>query len=77
MEKEYSMILCSTIVVAFFVHYVFSILQLTKKDALTGLLNKHAYYATIDDMLKESDEMIYANIAKYYQSAGIDCRKIE
>ena len=43
--KDYSKIFCSTIVVAVFVYYVFSILQLTTKDALTGLLNRQAYYA--------------------------------
>ena len=45
--KEYSKIFCTTIAVALFVYYVFLILQLTKKDALTGLLNRQAYYAAI------------------------------
>ena len=44
-KKEYSKIFCSTIAIALFVYYVFSILQLTKKDPLTGLLNRQAYYA--------------------------------
>ena len=47
MGKEYSKIFCTTIGVALFVYYVFLILQLTKKDALTGLLNRQAYYAEI------------------------------
>lgn len=45
--KDYSKIFCTTIAVALFVYYVFLILQLTKKDALTGLLNRQAYYAAI------------------------------
>ncbi len=43
--KEYAQIFCTTISVALFVYYVFSILQLTKKDSLTGLMNRQAYYA--------------------------------
>ena len=43
--KDYSHIFCTTIAVALFVYYVFLILQLTKKDALTGLLNRQAFYA--------------------------------
>lgn len=46
--KDYSKIFCTTIAIALFVYYVFLILQLTKKDALTGLLNRQAYYAYID-----------------------------
>ena len=47
--SDYAQIFCKTIAVALFVYYVFSMLQLTKKDALTGLLNRQAYYADIDD----------------------------
>ena len=47
--KEYSKIFCTTIAIALFVYYVFMILQLTKKDALTGLLNRQAYYAFVRD----------------------------
>lgn len=56
--KEYSKIFCTTIAVALFVHYVFSILQLTKKDALTGLLNRHAYYADIADNPKDITALV-------------------
>ena len=45
--KEYSKIFCTTIAIALFDYYVFLILQLTKKDALTGLLNRQAYYASL------------------------------
>ena len=51
--KEYSKIFCTTIAIALFVYYVFLILQLTKKDALTGLLNRQAYYAYIDNYYKD------------------------
>lgn len=43
--RDYSKIFCTTIAISLFVYYVFQILQLTKKDALTGLLNRQAYYA--------------------------------
>jgi len=45
--KAYSEIFVTTIVVALFIYYVFSILQLTSKDSLTGLLNRQAYYAAV------------------------------
>lgn len=51
--KEYSKIFCSTIAIGLFVYYVFLILQLTKKDALTGLLNRQAYYSSISGGKKE------------------------
>jgi len=47
--KDYSRIFCPTIAVALYVYYVFSILQLTKKDSLTGLLNRQAYYADVEN----------------------------
>lgn len=46
--KDYSKIFCSTIMIALFVYHIFSMLQLTSTDALTGLFNRHAFYATID-----------------------------
>ena len=45
--KDYAAIFCSTIGVALFVYYVFSILEQTKKDALTGLLNRQAFESDI------------------------------
>ena len=47
--KDYSKIFCTTIAIALFVYYVFLILQLTKKDSLTGLLNRQAFYAATRD----------------------------
>ena len=43
--SDYAQVFCPTIAVSMFVYYVFTILQLTKRDALTGLLNRQAYYA--------------------------------
>ena len=45
--SKYSQIFCTTIAIALFAYYVFSVLQLTKMDALTGLLNRQAYYADV------------------------------
>ncbi len=45
--RDYSQIFCTTIAIALYVYYVFSILKLTKIDSLTGLLNRQAYYADI------------------------------
>lgn len=51
--KEYFKIFCPTMAIGIFVYYVFLILQLTKKDALTGLLNRHAYYALMESDIKD------------------------
>lgn len=47
--KKYHVIFSDTIMIALFVYYVFSFFMLTSKDALTGLLNRQAFYSTIDD----------------------------
>lgn len=52
--SDFSKIFCSTIAIALFVYYVFEILQQTKKDSLTGLLNRHAYHA---DICKNPEEI--------------------
>ena len=52
--SDFSKIFCSTIAIALFVYYVFEILQQTKKDSLTGLLNRHAYNA---DICKNPEEI--------------------
>lgn len=44
---DFAKIFCSTLGTALFIYYVFEILQQTKKDSLTGLLNRHAYQADI------------------------------
>ena len=47
--KQYASIFCITIAIALFSYFEFSVLQLTKTDALTGLLNRHAYFSDIND----------------------------
>ena len=47
--KEYAQVFCTTIAISVFVYYVFLILQVTKIDPLTGLLNRQAYYADIEN----------------------------
>lgn len=56
--KDYSQIFCVTITIALFVYHVFSILQLTEKDALTGLLNRQAFYNTINSESKEINALV-------------------
>ena len=51
--KHYSKIFVTTIGIALFVYYVFLIFQLTKKDALTGLFNRQAYYASTKTNAKD------------------------
>ena len=43
--KDFAQMFCVTIAIALLVYYEFSLLQTTKKDPLTGVLNRHAYYA--------------------------------
>ena len=45
---RYVSIFCSTLAIAIFAYYEFNILSLTKKDSLTGLLNRQSYYADIN-----------------------------
>lgn len=42
--SAFAQIFCSIIAVSLFIYYVFTVLELTKKDSLTGLLNRQAYY---------------------------------
>lgn len=42
--RKFSQMFCITIAIALFVFYEFSIHQITKKDSLTGVLNRQAYY---------------------------------
>lgn len=46
-QEGFASIYCVTIAIALFSYFEFSILQLTKNDPLTGLLNRHAYYADV------------------------------
>lgn len=56
--KDYSKIFCTTIAIGLFVYYVFLILQLTTKDALTGLLNRQSFYAEIHKNSKDITAVI-------------------
>ena len=56
--KDYSQIFCVTITVALFVYYVFLILQLTEKDALTGLLNRQSFYASTGNDSKDINALV-------------------
>ena len=56
--KDFSKLFCITIVIAVFVHYVFSILQQTEKDSLTGLLNRQAFYASIENDAKSINALV-------------------
>ena len=43
--KKYSHMFCITIAIALFIYFEFLMLQGTKKDPLTGVLNRQAYFA--------------------------------
>ena len=55
---EYASIFCITIAIALFSYFEFSVLQLTNKDSLTGLLNRHAYYADVSNDPKSISAII-------------------
>ncbi len=56
--KDYSKLFCVTITIALFVYYVFLILQLTEKDALTGLLNRQSFYSATSNDEKEINAIV-------------------
>ena len=41
---DFAEIFCTIIAVSLFIYYVFTVLEYTKKDVLTGLLNRQAYF---------------------------------
>lgn len=45
--SDYSHIFCPTIATALYIYHDFSLLMLTKKDSLTGLLNRQSYYSDL------------------------------
>ena len=45
--KEFSALFCTIIGISLFVYFVFSIFDIAKKDPLTHLLNRQAYYADV------------------------------
>ena len=46
--RAYLEIFCPTIAIMLYVYHVFTVYEMTKKDVLTGLLNRQAYYADIN-----------------------------
>ena len=57
-QADYASIFCIIIAIAVFAYYEFTIIQLTKKDSLTGLLNRHAYFADINNDPKSISALI-------------------
>ena len=51
--SSFAQIFCTIIAVSLFIYYVFTVLELTKKDALTGLLNRQAYYIETSRYFKD------------------------
>ena len=47
LKENYASMFCAIIAVALFAYFQFSVLQLTKKDSLTGLLNRQAYFSDV------------------------------
>ena len=56
--EDFSKLFCSTVADAMFIYYVFEILQQTKKDSLTGLLNRYAYEADINSNSEDITSLI-------------------
>lgn len=56
--KDYSRIFCVTVIISLFVYHVFTILQLTEKDALTGLLNRQSFYSAVNNDVKDIHALI-------------------
>ena len=56
--KDFSQMFCTTIAISLFSYYVFQIMTQTKKDPLTGLLNRLAYYADIQTDAKEITSIV-------------------
>ena len=52
-STDVSKIFCPTTAVALFIYYVFTIIQQTKKDSLTELLNRQAFHA--DSLMNRED----------------------
>ncbi len=56
--KDFSQMFCTTIAISLFAYYVFQIMTQTKKDPLTGLLNRLAYYADIQTDTKDITSLV-------------------
>ncbi|MBQ7249971.1 MAG: diguanylate cyclase [Bacilli bacterium] len=49
LQGDFASIFCLIIAIALFSYFEFTLLQIVKKDSLTGLLNRHAYYADVNN----------------------------
>ena len=49
LQGDFASIFCLVIAIALFSYFEFMLLQLVKKDSLTGLLNRHAYFADVSN----------------------------
>ena len=58
LKESYSSIFCLIIAIALFAYHEFSIHALTKKDSLTGLLNRQAYYADVSHDSKNISSIV-------------------
>ena len=56
--SQFSEIYCTTVGAGIFIYYVFLIIQLSNKDALTGVLNRQAFNAETSNDEKEITAMI-------------------
>ena len=56
--SDFSKVFCPTLAVALFIYYVFEILELTKKDSLTGLLNRNAFETDIGNNPEDITSLI-------------------
>ena len=57
-KNDFAKLFCPTLAVALFIYYVFEILQQTKKDSLTGLLNRYAFETDMDSNPEEITSLI-------------------
>lgn len=57
-HDDYASMFCVTMAVALFAYHEFSVHQVMKKDSLTGLLNRNAYYADVSYDTKSITSLI-------------------
>ncbi len=60
--SKFSQIFCTIIAVSLFIYYVFTILQLAKKDGLTEVLNREAYYIETRRDYKDITAIIFIDM---------------
>ena len=55
---DFAQMFCPTILISLYVYYVFSIHQLSKKDPLTGVLNRQAFYIDSDTSAEDITALV-------------------